>query len=147
MSCAGNYNQSLDVVDLLDINAKDSKKLVFSDSAYSSAAGVCFSRASIELIVQKVATRAVLEWIDRDHHSQQDKEIQRLMTAVGGRSVWPVVPRSHHEGWYGAGCTIATPPKGSLSERIEYIREVLNGKRQIKCEPKWGHDITVIGEL
>jgi hypothetical protein len=144
VSCAGRHKDSLDVVNPIEENLNDPDGRVFSDSAYSSAAGVCFPRASVELIAQRIATKAVYDWIDQDRQSQQDKEIQRLMQSMGGRSVWPVAPRCYHEGWYGTGCTIAPRPSGLLSDRISYIRNILSGSQELKSDPRWGHNITIL---
>ncbi len=146
VSCAERHNASLNinnVVDRIDEAAEDS--YVFSKYAYSSL-GVCFPRASIALIAEKLATKAFCDWIDQDHKTQQDEAIQNLMWSVDGRSVWSIVPRALHEGWYGTGCTIAQPPSGSLSERIDYIRKVLSGEVQPKPigQPRWGHSITTV---
>ncbi len=79
VSCAERHNASLNinnVVDRIDEAAEDS--YVFSKYAYSSL-GVCFPRASIALIAEKLATKAFCDWIDQGHKTQQDEAIQNLM--------------------------------------------------------------------
>lgn len=158
VSCAGRLHDSLDYRDVIawetSVGASSiegsgdpasiASLIIFSKYAYSSAAGVCFPRSSLALITEKLATKAFYEWIDQDHATQQDKEIQKLMWSAGGRSLWPVVPRALHEGWYGTGCTIAPPPSGTLNERVQFVRKVLSGEQQVNSDPKWGHDIVPV---
>lgn len=115
----------------------------YSTSADYSALGVCFPAWA----VQEIAFHATSEfWGDYKNYVvanfpnsrvlpqyyQQAGLIRRILEfGEGWESVFPCAPRGFHLGWCGQNCTGKPIPKGSFSERVDFVRSVMFDKEAL----------------
>lgn len=111
--------------------------------------GVCFNAR----FIPKIAAHAKPEYFgDMRGYCQrtfppspfdveQDGLIARLLDNSRAATMWPEVPVAQHVGWYGYHRTKSIRPTGSLEERFEHIKRVLENDELLNRHSKDFKDV------